>query len=183
MSKTRNQKQARTTSAPQDRVSVDLNEQKQPTSELATMLDAALSHDEMPQALFNVVVDYFQAKIEATGLAAPIPEISERPVMEMVLAAERRRELFVEQQEAVRLKSPAAAEGDGKGRNSPAELAAHLAAVMAHPETPVTLHNTIADELNSMVGAVNFYTADMIERMLESFKKQESEDEGGRSDD
>ena len=92
---------------PQDPVGGEPNEQKQPTSELATMLEAALSHKEMPQALFDVIVDYFQEKIEATGLEATIPEISERPVMELVLAAERRRELFIQQQEEARLKEKA----------------------------------------------------------------------------
>ena len=87
------------------------NEQGTPVGELAAMLDAALSHAEMPQALFDVVVDYFQEKIERTGLAATIPEISKRPVMEMVLAAERRRELFAEEQDAARLKSRARAAG------------------------------------------------------------------------
>ena len=91
----------------QDPVGGEPNEQKQPTSELATMLEAALSHKEMPQALFDVIVDYFQEKIEATGLEATIPEISERPVMELVLAAERRRELFIQQQEEARLKEKA----------------------------------------------------------------------------
>ena len=91
----------------------DLNKQKKPVGELAALLEAALNHGEMPQALFDVIVDYFQEKIEATGLAATIPEISERPVMELVLAAERRRELFVEQQEVERLKPLARATGAG----------------------------------------------------------------------
>ena len=96
---------------PQDGVSAELNERKQPTGELAAMLEAALTHKEMPQALFDVIVDYFQEKIEATGLEATIPEISERPVMELVLAAERRRELFIKQQEEARLKSRAVSGG------------------------------------------------------------------------
>ena len=78
-------------------------DKRQPASELAAMLDAALSHDEMPQSLFDVIVDFFEQKIESTGLAATIPEISQRPVMELVLAAERRRELFIEQQETEEL--------------------------------------------------------------------------------
>jgi hypothetical protein len=90
------------------------SEQRTPVGELAAMLEAVLSHAEMPQALFDVVVDYFQERIERTGLAATIPEISKRPVMEMVLAAERRRELFAEEQDAARLKSRVRAAGAGE---------------------------------------------------------------------
>jgi hypothetical protein len=42
-----------------------------------------------------------------------------------------------------------AAERQAKDRNSPAELAGHLAAVLAHPETPAALYNAIVNELGA----------------------------------
>jgi hypothetical protein len=45
-------------------------------------------------------------------------------------------------------------------------LAEHLAAVMAHPETPSSLYNALGDELTSMTNHINHNTPWMIERAL-----------------
>jgi hypothetical protein len=50
------------------------------------------------------------------------------------------------------------------------ELAAHLAAVLAHPHTPTRLYNAITDEIASMLSQVpaseSLDSAETIERVL-----------------
>ena len=70
-----------------------------PVADLAAKLQAVLDHDEMPQELFDKIIDYMQAKVEAANLSATIPEIGEAPAMALVLAAERARERHAEASE------------------------------------------------------------------------------------
>ncbi len=50
------------------------------------------------------------------------------------------------------------------------ELAAHIAAVLAHPYTPTSLYNAIVDELTSLTSVIpareTSETPEMIERVL-----------------
>ena len=51
-----------------------------------------------------------------------------------------------------------------------AELAVHIAAILAHPFTPTKLYNAIVDEMSEMISGVpsneSRDTAEMIERVL-----------------
>ena len=62
-------------------------------------------------------------------------------------------------------------------------LAAHLSVVLKHPDTPARLEHAIGVELAAMLNSLDHDTPDMIERVLEAYKKQESEKEGGSEDD
>ncbi len=58
-----------------------------------------------------------------------------------------------------------------KGRHHmDAELAVHIAAILAHPFTPTKLYNAIVDEMSEMISDVpsneSRDTAEMIERVL-----------------
>ncbi len=58
-----------------------------------------------------------------------------------------------------------------KGRHHmDAELAVHIAAILAHPFTPTKLYNAIVDEMSEMISGVpsneSRDTAEMIERVL-----------------
>ena len=58
----------------------------------------------------------------------------------------------------------------GMRQHMEAELAAHIAAILAHPFTPTNLYNAIADEMSGMLSDVSAKesrdSAEMIERVL-----------------
>ena len=58
----------------------------------------------------------------------------------------------------------------GRHQHMDAELAVHIAAILAHPFTPTKLYNAIVDEMSGMISDVpsneSRDTAEMIERVL-----------------
>ncbi len=56
-----------------------------------------------------------------------------------------------------------------------AELAQLIIAVRAHPQTPVTLYNAMADELCDMSSRINYHTPEIIEKSLAAFEQRERE--------
>jgi hypothetical protein len=59
------------------------------------------------------------------------------------------------------------------------EIAQHLAAVLANPETPVMLYNDIAESLSDMSSDINYDTAEMIERSLTAHVAKEEKRQKG----
>ncbi len=65
-------------------------------------------------------------------------------------------------------------------KDSSAEtLAAHIAAILEHPETPDALYNDIAERITDMSSHVDFQTPEMIERSLVAYAGRESCRKGG----
>ncbi len=62
-------------------------------------------------------------------------------------------------------------------------LAAHLSAVLKHPDTPSALYNAMLDEFATMEGCVDCHTPDMIQQTLEAFKKHEAAEEDDETED
>lgn len=58
------------------------------------------------------------------------------------------------------------------------QLAQDLASILANPETPATLYNAIADELCEFSEAINYNTAEMIERSLNAYCEKEEKRTG-----
>ena len=65
-------------------------------------------------------------------------------------------------------------------RQSTAELAGHLSAVLKHPDTPARLEHAIGRELAAMLDSCDPDTPDMIKRTLKTYKKQKAEEKGGK---
>jgi hypothetical protein len=63
-----------------------------------------------------------------------------------------------------------------KGKH--AELARLIAAVMAHPQTPVTLYNAMADELSDMA-TYDHHSPEIIEKSLAAFEQFKRARNGG----
>jgi uracil phosphoribosyltransferase len=61
-------------------------------------------------------------------------------------------------------------------KNSRAELAEHLSAVLRHPETPVDLFNAIADELTELL-EYDWTRPEMIQRALDDDARVRQESE------
>jgi hypothetical protein len=82
--------------------------------------------------------------------------------------------------------APAAAEGDGKGRNSPAELAGHLSAVLTHPATPAPLYEAIANQITAWssdyCNAVSETVPYIESCLLYHQREQHERTEGGSTD-
>ena len=78
------------------------------------------------------------------------------------------------------------AERQAKGRNSPAELAGHLAAVLAHPATPAELYTAIANQLstwsNAYCSAVSETVPYIESCLLYQQREQQERTEGGSKD-
>ena len=55
-------------------------------------------------------------------------------------------------------------------------LAAHLAAVLAHPDTPVDLYNAIVDELSDISSYIPWESASHIALALEAYNKREEKE-------
>ena len=58
-------------------------------------------------------------------------------------------------------------------------LAGHIAAVLSHPLTPVTLYNAIADELTDMESLINRDSPEMIAKGLIAYEQREQQRKGG----
>jgi hypothetical protein len=56
---------------------------------------------------------------------------------------------------------------------SPAALAAHIAAILNHPPTPVDLHNAMSDELADLDGYDDHNSPEHFERALVAFHSQQ----------
>lgn len=76
-----------------------------------------------------------------------------------------------------------AAERQAEGQNSPAELAAHLAAVLTHPATPAELYTAIANQLSTWSNAYCTAVSDTVP-YIESclLYHQREQTEGGSED-
>ena len=83
-------------------------------------------------------------------------------------------------------KATRASEEQTEGRNSLTELAGHLAAVLAHPETPAALHSAIANEISTWssayLDAVSKTDPYIAACLLYHRRAQREQTEGGRDD-
>ena len=79
------------------------------------------------------------------------------------------------------------AERQAKGRNSPAELAGHLAAVLTHPETPAALYEAIANQITAWssdyCNAVSDTVPYIESCLLYHQREQQEQTEGGSEQD
>ncbi len=81
----------------------------------------------------------------------------------------------------------AATERGDEGRNSPAELAEHLSAVLTHPATPAELYNAIANEVSTWSSAYCSAVSETVPYiescLLYHQREQHERTEGGHADD
>lgn len=146
------------------------SKQTSETMQEAIRVRTFLDGGSIPNFICDAVIDAIREASRRTG--APMPEVHPKQGYDLEALA-----YLFEVASTIDLRAP------GFAATPLQVLAAHLAAVMAHPETPVTLHNALGRTLTEMANAIDFAAADMIERTLDAFKRQESQEEGGSEDD
>jgi hypothetical protein len=65
------------------------------------------------------------------------------------------------------------------GTDSTGTLAAHVAAILNNPATPVTLYNAIAEELCDMSSEIDYNTPEMIARSIAAYERREEKRQKG----
>ncbi len=171
-------------------------EQEKDFQHEADLLAAILEHDGVPQDVCNYISDMvleFQGEVSLYTPAVlrvvwPLIRQQEHTsgdalwqsvvIAIRAFADEETDRLLSEINEATR-----AAERQAEGRNSRAELAGHLAAVLAHPATPAPLYEVIANQLstwsNAYCNAVSETVPYIESCLLYHQREQQEQTEGG----
>jgi hypothetical protein len=162
----------------------------------ADLLAALLEHDDVPPEMCDYISNLVQEFQGGVSLHTPAvlrvtwPLIRQQEhasgdalwqsvvIALRAFADEETDQLLDEISEATR-----EAERQAKGRNSPAELAAHISAVLTHPETPAPLYEAIANQLSTWSNAYCSAVSDTVP-YIESclLYHQREQTEGGSED-
>ncbi len=129
------------------------------------------------------------AQVVALFANASVPDFITVAVMDAITAAGKLKQIVTWDTEKENFSMPGLAELfavsgmlslDAKQSHTSA-LAAHISAILEHPETPDALYNDIAERITDMSSDVDFHTPEMIERSLVAYAGRESRRKGGQS--
>ncbi len=151
---------------------------KKAQTEVAETITGAFEQAKCEQAAAQVVALFANAEV---------PDFITAAVMDAIGAASKIQRIGTWDNEKEDFSMPALADLFAVSKmlsldkESPAKtLAAHISAILEHPETPDALYNDIAERISDFSSDVDYHTPEMIERSLVAYASRESRRKGGK---